>query len=605
MSVHYGLTIVLSKKANCIVVEKYASNSLDLTLPKGCPAPAGVWKSISYSSGAAGVSIKHKGNQIWDKALPVKSRVGTGFDRWFKSNLAFDVLPKLLPHQQALRTLHKRSGDPIKTFLLFWRLGTGKTLGALSCFTERIDKPLIIVASNTLIHANWLKYVQSMPLETGTASITLLGYQEFTKLYCTVEGTDSLEGCSVIVDEIQRFRNATGNDKMNAELSTLCEAQELFCLTGSPMMGSVDDLCSLLCLVERKPLRDQLPSKKELRTILDGHLLYDCLSSEQAVRDGILDISEEYKCSKSRDEALRHIPWLPGVKLTQVPVVLSWLETYEYMTNISNDVCKKLHLYTPTTNRYHSAEKQRINGPKMEVTTRLMNELIERKNSPVLLSSLFIKNGIQPFIESAKPSWTKAVLDGATETVGRGKKHDPDSWTRTDIVEKLKKNEIDVLFLTSATGGEGLDLKNVLYLICLDIQTTEEAFRQLQGRIARFHGQKEPDAVVEVYQVMAEFPSGNPSSSELNAIHKLHVERTGDDSWTPKEVLEIIRDIMKTNLKNETVDQLLQRQNMERQKPIDTLKLTMLSWPEMHYYRFVSHKHCPSLKKRLKAMTIE
>ena len=160
MSVHYGLTQILSKKANCIIVKKYASDSLDLTLPKGCPAAAGVWKSVSYSANETGVSIKHKGNQIWDKAMPAKSRVGPGFDRWFKSHLSFDVLPKLLPHQQALRTLHKLSEDPIKTFLLFWRLGTGKTLGALSCFTERIDNPLIIVASNTLIHANWLKYVQ-------------------------------------------------------------------------------------------------------------------------------------------------------------------------------------------------------------------------------------------------------------------------------------------------------------------------------------------------------------------------------------------------------------------------------------------------------------
>lgn len=511
------------------------------------------------------------------------------------------ALPTLLPHQQALKKrFDARRRDEPFTVILFWRLGTGKTLGALSCFTERIDKPLVIIASNTLIHSNWLAYIKRLPLEGGPrAKITLVGYTEFSRLYCTVEGGQSLRGCTVIVDEIQRFRNAAGNDKMQAELSSLCEADELFLLSGSPMMGGVDDLCSLMCLVERDRRHcETLPSMDRVRAVLGPHLLFDCLTTEKAAQEGVLSVPESHRYAKCRDQAIRLLPWIPRVRLTQVPVEISWLDTYEYMNNISQAVNKKLNVYTPTTNRYHSAEKQRINGPKTEHAVRLLEDLVARKNGPVLLASQYIKNGIGPLIQRAHPAWTHAVLDGATEAAGSGRKADPKTWTRPDIVNRITKGKMDVLYMTSACGSEGLDLRNVRYLICLDIQGTEEAFRQLQGRIARFRGHKEPDSEVEVYQFIATFPKRDPTPAEMKQILALHIERTRNPDWTAAGLLAVLRDIIKRDLKGMTVDELLQKQNTERQRPIDEMKAHMLAWPETHYYVDIGAKACPSLKKK-------
>ena len=156
--------------------------------------------------------------------------------------------PSLLPHQRQVYALAKEGSLP-DTVLLWWAMGSGKTLGGLLCTAGLPSSAKVLVLCDKSLLGQWGRAVSSFAAgeHASTKHIDVKHYQTLT--------TDHLQPGkydACIVDESHRFRNAFRGDAASSSsrdrgptelpswIGAILRCKRLVYLTGTPVVSDAE-----------------------------------------------------------------------------------------------------------------------------------------------------------------------------------------------------------------------------------------------------------------------------------------------------------------------------------------------------------------------------
>lgn len=477
-----------------------------------------------------------------------------------------DKQPPLLPHQLAIldRFEERRCmyginvgdlSEQEKGFLLMWSMGSGKTRGASELVCMGAPKRVVVVAHITNL-VQWKNTLKKMYQRAGTFThFLIVGQTQLSKL--TYENPSFLRGAVVIVDEVQYYRNLTM--VMRRDADAIRRANQVICLSGTPLVNSDDDMAGFLRVVlgykeqsidrwfdrfHNESKQERNLALRELRVACEGRIsVYDPKVNDPEV------FAKMY----------------PVITEKYVPVALTWdqimLHQFEETEHIQIDG-KRLPLATHnsyhthtrnvmiTSGTYPTARLRRLAGatkkPKGKSTTgkgageakedqevmrgddvmEMMNHEQEVSYDDMtdtqLLCAIWnespkvqaIVKGLSKYFPEPQVVHSHFVVHGAYLVAAVLRWKYP-SWrvemitgeTRGDIrhkkVTEFSEGKIHVLIITDASAT-GTDVHGARAMWKMGIANNVGTERQTIGRVARFGSHKEGQPL-DIYTMIASF----------------------------------------------------------------------------------------------------
>jgi len=219
---------------------------------------------------------------------------------------------KLLPHQEDLVEKFTKKEDWIdkNKFLLYWSMGSGKTIGVLQLLslnnTPDFEK-VIVICPNSLIDY-WKNVISAQPQSSPTKrfqEFLICGFADFGKRVRS--DSKFIKNNLIIIDEAHHFRNLTLS--MIEEVECIKQAKNIFILTGTPAVNTKKDFIGLLSLfglsiaekITPESPKEHNKSKEEEEVEYESDTLKSDESQDENIRTTIIGTSKPFSPMELND----------------------------------------------------------------------------------------------------------------------------------------------------------------------------------------------------------------------------------------------------------------------------------------------------------------
>ncbi len=396
----------------------------------------------------------------------------------------------LLPNQRAVYTLAQADKLP-NALLLWWGMGSGKTLGGLLCTSTPGAYARVLVLCDKSLVGQWKSVVAWFKgsLYCEVKNIDVLHYQTLT-----TSGVKPAQYDVTVVDESHRFRNAftrNGPAEYAAWIRNIMRCKRLVYLTGTPIVSdAVIEMAALRAMLRVGPSSGFAPNQI---------FHYD---PKQDVR--------KRTCFAIVNAETVHVP----ATLAQLLVYFSNQRGRFAIT--VGDV--KYEVVRPVRNTYNSAliaaantpfPQQRQHCPKLVAIISNMKMWYATPGSKQLVYSSRLDSGIN----ALRDMWLAEVGDSNRIHTIDGSQ-DADRRFRT-IRAFNRTGPSQVLFISDA-AGQGVDLKSVNVVHLLEPGERLQEERQVINRAVRYKSHKAKDAVVHVFLYCLTFGGAELAAGPLS-----------------------------------------------------------------------------------------
>lgn len=411
---------------------------------------------------------------------------------------------RLEPHQIVVSKVLVKPNVP--GLLLFYKVGSGKTLAAISAAENlascdgKLDRPVVVILPASL-RANFQKELEAcnVPFEER---YTLLSFQQVHNMAREQReqlGKDAL----VIIDEVQTLRNPNNRIKgkpntLDSVLEVAKGAHKRLLLTGTPVMSYPYEIGSAIALLDPKhnaarvlkewgnnqvaqPVFERTYGKHatmkldELKSMLRCTVLYYEPSANTITQHYPTKTEHEVKVPLSREQIQRTFQIVSNT-IPEGGIVQSLRGLFDIVdrerAGANNGPSFSLMFLTGPRQICNAYDDHH---PKLTRAAQAIAADVRNKGRVVVYSS-FLRSGLHLLRRLlVQLGVTRvAVFDGnASNSV------------RKDIVKNYNGGMLDVLMLSDA-GKEGLDLKNTTSVHVMEPQWTEDKVQQVIGRAVRY-----------------------------------------------------------------------------------------------------------------------
>ncbi len=450
---------------------------------------------------------------------------------------------QLLEHQRKLVERFHRE-PPSNPFLLYWAMGSGKTIGILAAVDTFSPQQVTIVCANTILDY-WSDTVKRIATQNTTYRI--VGYTEFRKRCILGEfiGSDDV----VIIDEAHHYRNLT--DSMINDVYYMKQGRCLFLLTGTPILNSVDDFAGLCGMMDV----DKVTHPQDVLTLFEDRVSYYDPSAHD------LTLLQNH---------------FPTLKRGLAKVPMTWRQTLEYVLEMKQTVTLgNVTIQSSKPNTYDVRSRLISNAPRVGTAPKLkhvVRNMLSIGRYPQVVYSHFRARGVEGVLKELNKrnhGLTVELLTGSTP-----------SAKRRHIIQNYNDGSTDVLMITDA-AKEGVDLHGTEVLHLLEPHHNLQSECQTMTRVIRYAtdvGQRE----VLVLKYVSTFPKTcdltMKDREKLECYFRREYLRTADYDFDLVE--ELWKHIQKLE---KTVDEKYEWNNVvkhERIKPYLT-QLQVSSFPSV------------------------
>ena len=410
--------------------------------------------------------------------------------------------PSLLPHQRQVYALAKEGSLP-DTVLLWWAMGSGKTLGGLLCTAGLPSSAKVLVLCDKSLLGQWGRAVSSFAAgeHASTKHIDVKHYQTLT--------TDHLQPGkydACIVDESHRFRNAFRGDAASSSsrdrgptelpswIGAILRCKRLVYLTGTPVVSDAE--------VETHALHRMLRASPS--NPIDGRVFHYAPQEDAKKRHHFATVSTQIvKCPMSHAQTLKYF----ANKQSQFRIDLG-KQAYSVHRPVRNTYNSAL--ITMSNNPFPDSPDQ---SPKLaEMLRRLRSGFDARERQ--LVYSQRLETGILALRDawlSMHPDTSKSVffIDGSQDADRRHK-------SITSFNRGGKSPSARILFISDA-AAQGVDLKEVDAVHLLEPGDRLQEERQVINRAVRFKSHKAKGAEVRVFLYCSTFSPSLASDGPLQS----------------------------------------------------------------------------------------
>ncbi len=393
-------------------------------------------------------------------------------------------------------------------------MGLGKTLQAIAAATWLADnasvKKVLVVCPASLKH-QWAREIekftsQKVQIIQGVIENRQVQYRASALFYIVnyelvlrdlTVISESLKPDLLVLDEAQRIKN--WRTKIASTIK-LISSRYVFVLTGTPLENRIEDLYSLLQVVDTRVLGPLW------RCLLDFHV-----TDERGKVVGYRNLSELRRRISSvmlrRDRSLvrDQLPDRTEVRL-DIPMTQVQIDIHGSAmaaAGLLADIAKRRPLTPSESNKLMAAlqqarmvcnaaglvDKVTEGSPKLDELSRLLEELCLESNRKVVVFSQWalMTEMVESLVRSLGLGCVR--LYGGVPTKKRG-----------DLMDKFQNDDAIQVFISTDAGGVGLNLQSATALINLDMPWNPAILDQ---RIARIHrlGQKQK---VQIFLLLAE-----------------------------------------------------------------------------------------------------
>ena len=393
-------------------------------------------------------------------------------------------------------------------------MGLGKTLQAICAASWLADhagiKKVLVVCPASLKH-QWAREIEkftshSVQIIQGAAENRFVQYRADALFFIvnyelTVRDlsviSETLKPDLVILDEAQRIKN--WRTKIASTIK-LIPSRYVFVLSGTPLENRLEDLYSLLQVVDARVLGPLW------RCLLEFHV-----TDERGKVIGYRNLSElrrriaSVMLRRNRSLVSDQLPERTEVRL-DIPLDKKQRELHDSALSAAGllaQIAKRRPLTPGEQNRMMSAlqqarmacdaaglvDKETKGSPKLEELSRLLEELCLQSNRKAVIFSQW--------------ALMTAMVESLVRSLGLGcvRLHGGiPSHKRGELMDKFQNDDSVQVFISTDAGGVGLNLQSATVLINLDMPWNPAVLDQ---RIARIHrlGQKQN---VQIFLLLAE-----------------------------------------------------------------------------------------------------
>ena len=393
-------------------------------------------------------------------------------------------------------------------------MGLGKTLQAITAATWLADhagvKKVLVVCPASLKH-QWAREIEKFTshqaqIIQGVVENRMVQYRADALFYIVnyelvmrdlTVISETLKPDLLILDEAQRIKN--WRTKIASTIK-LIPSRYVFVLTGTPLENRIEDLYSLLQVVDARILGPLW------RCLLDFHV-----TDERGKVIGYRNLSElrqrisPVMLRRNRSLVSDQLPDRTEVRL-DIPMTAVQQDIHNSAMSMAGklaNIAKRRPLTPSESNKLMAAlqqarmacnaaglvDKETVGSPKLDELSRLLEELCLQSNRKVVVFSQWAM--MTEMVESLVRSLGlgSVRLHGGIPTHKRG-----------ELMDKFQQDDCIQVFISTDAGGVGLNLQSASALINLEMPWNPAVLDQ---RIARIHrlGQKQN---VQIFLLLAE-----------------------------------------------------------------------------------------------------
>ena len=454
-----------------------------------------------------------------------------------------------LEHQKVLQQTFKENLP--NAYLLYWEMGSGKTLGILSALfsLSEIPKKISIVCSIIMIDY-WVNNLLDFFTRDQTFDVEVMGYSYFeNKFLEEFEEKGIRKEMSkriFIVDEAHHYRNMSTN--MVRALYKYSFADKIFLLTGTPLVNSADELKMWATFFK---IDSALPSENSASSEYINWI-------HANLKDRIMYFNPEM--SKNMKNGGSY----PDVEEKTIKIEMTWMQTLMYFLSEGSPTFLGITIITSKKNNGLSLFKQVANGFKNSRTGQFIspkNEFLIKANSneeeypfPHVIFSGNLETGVEDIYKKLKKNGETSsisIITGNTNAI-----------ERQEIVDEYNKGKIKNL-LISRVGNEGINLLGTGTLFITTRHENEESANQTKARVVRYESHLNSELKkVKIIDLLSIFPTSSPSKEEKDELGEymssyFNKKVSGDDVYQELKA--------KIKSKKETVEEHLNRLNKDKE----------------------------------------
>jgi superfamily II DNA or RNA helicase len=447
--------------------------------------------------------------------------------------------------------------------MLFWSLGSGKTVMALYYARLFRFKNLLVLCSKTLA-TQWREVVMGAGLLDAGSNVTIMTYDKFDSLAHDLPGDFPLKDFDlVVVDECHFYKNL--KQAKHRSFQVLQAAPHLLLLTGTPLRNDIGELAMYQHLMGVAPSVIQQYGPAELEQELKA-LVAEPQRAKMKDHPALGVFVDHVSCFDPASASLTGQPWHYPLTVEETvrhhPRPAKNLE-YIHVSGNNRGLRLSNDQWVPTWGRGDEMSRNGVLNSASKVHAvlgKIRTEDLER--FPHVVFSMY-----RQFFPELRQTLKARGYRVALLT---GEEHADE---RTRVRSSFLNRGVDVLLLCKV-GGDGLDLPNARTLHVLEPQHNESEEQQVVGRVIR--GSPEPyTQPVHILRYVSELPTAAETLLEVAEDEQDLAELLA--SW-PVEVRQAVDEIesvtnwlAECNLaEKQTVEQLRRERNRTKAERLVT-----------------------------------
>ena len=503
--------------------------------------------------------------------------------------------------------------------LLYWKMGAGKTLGAIRYAHLRKDRSVLVIASKTLV-GQWAASLSShLDSCCPCTNWTVMSYEKAVALIClplSRKTKDRKPGFSadawdlVVVDEAHFFKNITAAKEF--VIHQILRAQSLLFLSGTPLRNDASDLAFWTLALAGKDLRTGVEKNQLAATCLEY------IRSGQANKDfrGKVHFFDPQKSLPANLLADHY----PKVERTVIRTPVHFFQAVQYVFMTSGLALEladgqllqcigPLRQWKRAAPLTAVAEEKNPSGFFFSAKTSAIADMIcrqhleaPRKTGGTIIYSRFKQffPRIQQEIQRINPKISVRIMCGDTEMS-----------RRSGMVEMMNKKKLDVLMLCRV-GGEGVDLFGAENIHIFEPQMNQAETEQAVGRAVRYRKSSSGNnGTVRVFEHVSTLPDTfqeiGPAAEVLATCRKIapgpvgQIEKSLGKQQSAEVVCrEIYRVVSELLASDYSVEEESFEKNLEKGKECQKVSNWMekVSFHQSHLFHSGARQN-GSLEKRI------
>jgi superfamily II DNA or RNA helicase len=391
-------------------------------------------------------------------------------------------------------------GSKVKGLLVYHDVGLGKTFVAIMAIVEALQKQLVskvlVVLPQKVIpkfSAQLIEFLDPKYME----HVYFYTYRMLQQVLQDDLDSDLCKDSLLVVDEAHRAKGYMLNEKYKQTQSSLLrkcaeKASKVLLLTATAIEKELDDLRNMLHMITPKPDKnteyphmEPTQEEEQLRNVLACRISY---VTQEELGEEKPKIMEEF-----------------------LAVPMSEEDWQEYQVAEENYTKKYNHdMDRAQTALYNNIRKMLLEAKFMGIVEYITKHMDDR----IVVFNTYVEEGLRNLNEILQQykkqdpnlDYEVGVITGATSVE-----------QSNQIIEDYNQGKLNILLISRA-ASEGVEIRNTDTLIVAEQNWLFTEDQQLYGRVCRpgtITHDDGPNAILRVYHVMAQPPTGSLENKKL------------------------------------------------------------------------------------------